>query len=182
MQFIRTLIIVFSSLIISKLYAGELGAKLNAQIELLPSCLINNNSVTDGTTNVNLGMVDFGDTTASFNGVLESSLVGDSGSGIQIQCSGVSQVKLTFGSGRNDGNVPLSYTENYYHALTNGADFVAYNLLYGKDRLVIKPNDFFIIDNVSQLQVVNIFGRAINDGTRISMGYYNDMIPVIVEF
>jgi spore coat protein U-like protein len=182
MQFTRALIMAISSLIISKVSAAELGAKLNTQIELLPSCSINNKPIADGTTNINLGEINFGDVNASFNNTIEAVLMGDAGAGIQIRCSGSSVVKLIFGSGQNDGKVPTSFAGNYYHALTNGADYLAYNLLYGVDQAVIKPNDSFVLNNVDQNQVIQVFGRVINNGTRVSMGNYSDVIPVTIEF
>ncbi|WP_332604304.1 spore coat protein U domain-containing protein [Acinetobacter sp. ESBL14] len=182
MHFIRALFITLLGYSVDTVYAGDLGAKLNTQIELLPSCFINNKPIADGTTNINLGEIDFGETNASFNEVIESSLIGENGAGIQIQCSGISQVKLTFGSGQNDVNVPSGFSGNYYHALTNGKDFVAYNLLYGENKLIIKPNDFFVLSNVNQPQNVIVFGRAINNGTRISMGSYSDIVPIVIEF
>lgn len=182
MQFNNILFLIILGCLTSNAFAGELGVKLNMKIELLPSCFINSKPISDGTTNINLGEINFGETTASFNEVIESSLVGEVGTGIQIQCSGTSMVKLTFGTGQNDGNVPSAFSGNYYHALTNGADFIAYNLLYGKDKVIIKPNDFFVLNNANQTQTVNILGRAINNGTHISMGEYRDNVSIVIEF
>ncbi|ENX36220.1 hypothetical protein F889_00379 [Acinetobacter colistiniresistens] len=182
MQFNRALIVAILSVWMSQVDAGELGAKLNTQIELLPSCSINNKSIFDGENSLKLGEINFGETTASFNGVIESSLVSDAGAGIQIRCVGIAAVKLTFGSGQNDGHIPKAFYGNYHHALSNGKDFLAYNLLYGTDKSIIKVNDSFILNNIAQTQTVRVFGRAINDGSPVSMGNYHDLVPVIIEF
>jgi spore coat protein U-like protein len=182
MQFNRALIMAILSLGISTVDAGELGAKLNTQIELLPSCSINNKTILDGENGLKLGEINFGETTASFNGIIESSLISEAGAGIQIQCAGISALKLTFGAGQNDGNIPTAFSENYHHALSNGKDFLAYNLLYGTDKRIIKANDFFILNNTAQTQTVRVFGRAINNGSPVSMGNYHDLVPVVIEF
>ncbi|MFX6085690.1 spore coat protein U domain-containing protein, partial [Acinetobacter baumannii] len=114
-----------------------IGAKLTSQIELLPSCSINNKVVENNTANLNFGSLDFGEATTAFNGVLEASLINNGNSGLQIQCAGISTVKIIFGSGNNDSKVPVSFSQNYYHALSNGKDFIAYNLLYGLNKQVI---------------------------------------------
>jgi spore coat protein U-like protein len=141
----------------AKINAGEIGAKLTNQIELLPSCSINNKVVENNATNLNFGTVDFGETSTGFNGVIDASLMNNGNSGLQIQCAGISTVKIIFGSGNNDSKVPASFSQNYYHALSNGRDFVAYNLLYGLDRQVIRANDAFILNDwYSHVEYVSI--------------------------
>ncbi|KHF78797.1 CsuA [Acinetobacter sp. neg1] len=182
MQSQSVLMVVVLTLFIPKVYANDLAVKLNTQIELLPSCTINNNIVSNKDSGLNLGEINFGEVRASFNKVLESSLLSNGGAGFKIKCSGIESVKISFGSGLNDGNVPLEYSDNYYHALTNGIDYLAYNLLYGIDRKVVKTNKFYILNNISQEQTVNIFGRVVNNGTPKSVGSYKDTIPVSIEF
>ncbi|MDR2249411.1 spore coat protein U domain-containing protein [Acinetobacter sp.] len=168
--------------LISSTNAREIGAKLNTQIELLPSCSINNKVVENNATNLNLGTVDFGENTTSFNGILEASLVDGGNSGLQIECVGISTLKITFGSGNNDSNVPASFSQNYYHALSNGRDFIAYNLLYGLSKQVIKANDIFILNDMNTKKNIDIFGQATHDGSRISNGEYTDIVPITIEF
>lgn len=182
MLFNRAFIFLYFSFIFSTVNAAELSAKLISKIELFPSCFINNQIVETDSENINLGELDFGEATSSFTGVIETSLSGNNGAGIQIKCSGMSSVKLIFGSGLNDTNVPSSFSQNYYHSLSNGEDYIAYNLLYGSDKQVIRPNDEFILNNVSQSQSVSVFGRAVNDGNHVSMGTYTDIVPITVEF
>lgn len=182
MIFNRGSVFIFFYFLISSVSAGEIGAKLNTQIELLPSCSINNKVVENNTANLNLGTIDFGETTTAFNGILEASLVNGGNSGLQIECAGISTVKITFGSGNNDSKVPALFSQNYYHALSNGRDFVAYNLLYGLNKQVIKANDVFILNDMNIKKNIDIFGQATHDSSRISKGEYTDIVPITIEF
>jgi len=182
MIFNRGSIFIISYFLISSLNAGGIGAKLTNQIELLPSCSINNKVVENNTTNLNFGTVDFGETSTGFNGVIDASLVNNGNSGLQIQCAGIPTVKIIFGSGNNDSKVPTSFSQNYYHALSNGRDFVAYNLLYGLNKQVIRANDAFILNDMNTKKNIDIFGQAIHDGGRISKGEYTDIVPITIEF
>ncbi|MDX8164387.1 spore coat protein U domain-containing protein [Acinetobacter pittii] len=182
MIFNRASAVIIFYFLIPSVNAGQIGAKLTSQIELLPSCSINNKIVENNTANLNFGTMDFGDTTTGFNGVLESSLMNNGNSGLQIECAGISTVKITFGAGRNDTQVPASFSQNYYHALSNGRDFVAYNLLYGLSKQVIKANDVFILNDMNIKKNIDIFGQATHDGSRISKGEYTDIVPITIEF
>ena len=182
MQFNRILIAGIFCSCISKIDAGELGAKLNTQIELLPSCSINNNSIVNEESKLNFGEINFGEATASFNGTIESSLINSDGVGLKIQCAGMASVKVKIGSGQNGNKIPIAFSGEYYYALSNGKDFLAYNLLFGADRVVIKPNDSFTLKNTSQVQEIYIFGRVVNNGYAVSTGNYIDLVSIVVEF
>ncbi len=60
--------------------------------------------------------------------------------------------------------------------------FVAYNLLYGLDKQVIRANDAFILNDMNTKKNIDIFGQAIHDGGRISKGEYRDIVPITIEF
>ncbi len=182
MIFNRGSAFIISYFLISLLNAGEIGAKLTSQIELLPSCSINNNVVENNAANLNFGTIDFGEATTGFKGVLEASLVNNGNSGFKIECAGISTVKIIFGAGNNDSNIPASFSQNYYHALSNGKDFIAYNLLYGLNKQVIKANEAFIINDMNNKKNIDIFGQAAHDGSRISKGEYKDIVPITIEF
>lgn len=182
MIFNRGSAFIISYFLISLLNAGEIGAKLTSQIELLPSCSINNNVVENNAANLNFGTIDFGEATTGFKGVLEASLVNNGNSGFKIECAGISTVKIIFGTGNNDSNIPASFSQNYYHALSNGKDFIAYNLLYGLNKQVIKANEAFILNDMNNKKNIDIFGQAAHDGSRISKGEYKDIVPITIEF
>lgn len=182
MIFNRGSAFIISYFLISLLNAGEIGAKLTSQIELLPSCSINNNVVENNAANLNFGTIDFGEATTGFKGVLEVSLVNNGNSGFKIECAGISTVKIIFGAGNNDSNIPASFSQNYYHALSNGKDFIAYNLLYGLNKQVIKANEAFILNDMNNKKNIDIFGQAAHDGSRISKGEYKDIVPITIEF
>lgn len=182
MIFNRGSAFIISYFLISLLNAGEIGAKLTSQIELLPSCSINNNVVENNAANLNFGTIDFGEATTGFKGVLEASLVNNGNSGFKIECAGISTVKIIFGAGNNDSNIPASFLQNYYHALSNGKDFIAYNLLYGLNKQVIKANEAFILNDMNNKKNIDIFGQAAHDGSRISKGEYKDIVPITIEF
>lgn len=182
MIFNRGSAFIISYFLISLLNAGEIGAKLTSQIELLPSCSINNNVVENNAANLNFGTIDFGEATTGFKGVLEASLVNNGNSGFKIECAGISTVKIIFGAGNNDSNIPASFSQNYYHALSNGKDFIAYNLLYGLNKQVIKANEAFILNDMNNKKNIDIFGQAAHDGSRISKGEYKDVVPITIEF
>lgn len=182
MIFNRGSAFIISYFLISLLNAGEIGAKLTSQIELLPSCSINNNVVENNAANLNFGTIDFGEATTGFKGVLEASLVNNGNSGFKIECAGISTVKIIFGAGNNDSNIPASFSQNYYNALSNGKDFIAYNLLYGLNKQVIKANEAFILNDMNNKKNIDIFGQAAHDGSRISKGEYKDIVPITIEF
>lgn len=182
MIFNRGSAFIISYFLISLLNAGEIGAKLTSQVELLPSCSINNNVVENNAANLNFGTIDFGEATTGFKGVLEASLVNNGNSGFKIECAGISTVKIIFGAGNNDSNIPASFSQNYYHALSNGKDFIAYNLLYGLNKQVIKANEAFILNDMNNKKNIDIFGQAAHDGSRISKGEYKDIVPITIEF
>ncbi|WP_223525775.1 spore coat protein U domain-containing protein [Acinetobacter baumannii] len=182
MIFNRGSAFIISYFLISLLNAGEIGAKLTSQIELLPSCSINNNVVENNAANLNFGTIDFGEATTGFKGVLEASLVNNGNSGFKIECAGISTVKIIFGAGNNDSNIPASFSQNYYHALSNGKDFIAYNLLYGLNKQVIKANEAFILNDMNNKKNSDNFGQAAHDGNRISKGEYKDIVPITIEF
>lgn len=182
MIFNRGSAFIISYFLISLLNAGEIGAKLTSQIELLPSCSINNNVVENNAANLNFGTIDFGEATTGYKGVLEASLVNNGNSGFKIECAGISTVKIIFGAGNNDSNIPASFSQNYYHALSNGKDFIAYNLLYGLNKQVIKANEAFILNDMNNKKNIDIFGQAAHDGSRISKGEYKDIVPITIEF
>lgn len=182
MIFNRGSAFIISYFLISLLNAGEIGAKLTSQIELLPSCSINNNVVENNAANLNFGTIDFGEATTGFKGVLEASLVNNGNSGFKIECAGISTVKIIFGAGNNDSNIPASFSQNYYHALSNGKDFIAYNLLYGLNKQVIKANEAFILNDMNNKKNIDIFGQAAHDGSRISKDEYKDIVPITIEF
>lgn len=182
MIFNRGSAFIISYFLISLVNAGEIGAKLTSQIELLPSCSVNNNVVENNAANLNFGTIDFGEATTSFKGVLEASLVNNGNSGFQIEGAGISTVKIIFGAGNNDSNIPASFSQNYYHALSNGRDFIAYNLLYGLNKQVIKANEAFILNDMNNKKNIDIFGQAAHDGSRISKGEYKDIVPITIEF
>ncbi|OLV69136.1 protein CsuA, partial [Acinetobacter baumannii] len=100
----------------------------------------------------------------------------------KIECAGISTVKIIFGAGNNDSNIPASFSQNYYHALSNGKDFIAYNLLYGLNKQVIKANEAFILNDMNNKKNIDIFGQAAHDGSRISKGEYKDIVPITIEF
>lgn len=182
MIFNRGSAFIISYFLISLVNAGEIGAKLTSQIELLPSCSVNNNVVENNAANLNFGTIDFGEATTSFKGVLKASLVNNGNSGFQIECADISTVKIIFGAGNNDSNIPASFSQNYYHALSNGRDFIAYNLLYGLNKQVIKANEAFILNDMNNKKNIDIFGQAAHDGSRISKGEYKDIVPITIEF
>ncbi|MFX7636637.1 hypothetical protein ABTJ61_19115, partial [Acinetobacter baumannii] len=79
-------------------------------------------------------------------------------------------------------NKAVSFSQNYYHALSNGRDFIAYNLLYGLNKQVIKANEVFILNDMNNKKNIDIFGQAAHDGSRISRGEYKDIVPITIEF
>lgn len=163
-------------------HAGQLGAKLKLQIELESSCQVNNQTVSTGARGLNLGQLDFGETMASFNHVIETGLTNASGSGLTIQCLNNSPIKITFGNGQNDGQVPLSFRTNYFRAMSNGTDYLAYNILYGSNRDELRPNQFITLNNNGQPQTLDLIGQTVNNGQPVSLGHYTDTIPITIEF
>lgn len=174
--------LLLCSIVSSLTSAGQLAAKLNVQLELEPSCQINNQSVNNGTTGLNFGQLNFGETTAAFDRVIETSLSNASASGLTIQCPGNSPIKVTFGAGQNDSKVPAPFGENYFRAISNGTDFLAYNIVYGTAREALRPNQTITLTNNGQPQTLNLMGQTVNNGRSVSLGQYTDTIPITIEF
>ncbi|WP_151798747.1 spore coat protein U domain-containing protein [Acinetobacter bereziniae] len=174
--------LLLCSIVSSLSNAGQLAAKLNVQLELEPSCQINNQYVNNGTNGLNFGQLDFGETTAAFNQVIETSLSLGSTSGLTIQCPGNAPIKVTFGAGQNDSKVPAPFGANYFRAISNGTDFLAYNILYGTAREVLRPDQSITLTNNGQSQTLNLMGQTVNNGRSVSLGQYTDTIPITIEF
>ncbi|HGF9378881.1 TPA: protein CsuA, partial [Acinetobacter nosocomialis] len=60
--------------------------------------------------------------------------------------------------------------------------FIAYNLLYGLNKQVIRANDVFILNDMNTKKNIDIFGQAVHDGSGISKGEYKDIVPITIEF
>ena len=174
--------LLLCSIVASLTSAGQLSAKLNVQLELEPSCKINNQSVNNGTSGLNFGQLDFGETTAAFNQVIETNLSNASTSGLTIQCPGNSPIKITFGAGQNDTKIPAPFGANFFRAISNGTDFLAYNILYGTAREALRPNQSITLTNNGQPQTLNLMGQTVNNGRAVSLGQYTDTIPITIEF
>ncbi len=165
----------------SQAICADLQVKLNTQIELLPSCRVNDQQYIQGSTGLNFGELNFGNVSANFKGILDTTLSNGSYSLIKIQCNGSAAIKLIFGSGENDNKIPNNMQENYFRALSNGEHYIAYNLLYGADRKKLKPNDVLTF-NTDQDINVDLYGKAILQDQVISNGRYRDIIRISIEF
>jgi spore coat protein U-like protein len=177
----RFSIFVFALFCTLQLHAGELNAVLNTQIELLAACLINDQTYLDPTTGLDFGQIDFGEISASSTGTMDAVLSNQSLSSIKIQCSGLSTVNISFGAGLHDDHVPAALQNRYFHALSNGTDYVAYNLIYGDERQVLRPEQSISLSGGTTLEI-KLYGQAILDAQRISTGLYRDAVPVTIEF
>lgn len=163
--------------------ADVLEVKLNTQIELLPSCVINDQQYLDGAKGLNLGMLNFGKFPASYNGILEASLSSGLRNSINIRCNGtLNGISIIFGAGKNDSNVPDSVKDTYFRALSNGSYYIAYNLIYGLSKQVLKPQDKLPFQNKNEIVNIDLYGKATLSDPAISTGIYTDVIPVVIEF
>ncbi|MCX5468623.1 spore coat protein U domain-containing protein [Acinetobacter nematophilus] len=178
----QSLWLLACSLLSSIAIAGQMSAKLNLQLELESSCNINNQPIDDGTNGLNFGQLNFGEVSASFNHVLETSLSNGSTAGLTIQCPENLPIRITFGAGLHDNHVPAPFNTNYFHAVSNGTDFLAYNILYGSGFEILRPNQSVTLNNNGQLQTLNLTGRTVNNGRAVSLGQYTDTIPITIEF
>lgn len=124
-------------------WAEQLAATLTTQLELLPSCVINGQNTSQGSVGLQLGQLNFGETTAAFHGLIHTKLTQGSQAGLSIQCSGSSPIKITFGAGQHDQKVPVAFNTNYFRAVSNGKDYLAYNLLQGSgmNARVLRPSE-----------------------------------------
>ncbi|TCM63799.1 spore coat protein U-like protein [Acinetobacter calcoaceticus] len=175
---------VFMALLISSnaYSADQLQVKLDTQIELLPACMINDQHYDDGTSGLKFGVLNFGEATATHNGVIDTALSGGVNSAIKIQCNGSSTINIKFGSGKNDAQVPNEVKANYYRAMSNGTNYVGYNLLYGTNKQVLKPEHVISLSNNGQAHHLELYGQAILKGQTITLGTYSDIIPITIEF
>lgn len=175
-------VVLVCSFIYSLSWAGQLSATLTTQLELLPACVINGQNVGQGSAGLQLGQLDFGSTTAAFHGIIQTKLTHGSSSGLSIQCSGYSPIKITFAAGQYDHKVPAAFAQNYFRALSNGKDYLAYNLLYGSNSQVLQPNESITLNNNGQTYILDLSGQVINNGQAVSRGSYSDIIPIVIEF
>jgi len=174
------LILGFSSL---PVFSGQQSLLLKTQIELLPSCLINEQKVVSDRI-FNFGQINFGEVVASFNGVIDGQLhqVGARNAGIKILCSSNAPIKVIFDAGKHPQNIPSDFAANYFRALSNGNDYLAYNLLYGTKKQVLKSSDVIIIPNDGKAFDLEISGQVINNGKPVSIGQYTDTVSILIEF
>lgn len=163
--------------------SAELQAKLNTQIELLASCMVNDRQYASGATGLNFGTINFGKIAASYNGTVEASLNNGINSSIKIQCnSTLNSIKIIFGAGENDNNVPEQAKTTHFRALRNGDHYIAYNLAYSASKKILKPLDQLSFLNDSQILNIDLYGQVVFADQSIAIGIYRDVIPVIIEF
>ncbi|WP_038344987.1 spore coat protein U domain-containing protein [Acinetobacter sp. A47] len=181
--FIRSLIFFILGFYSLPVFSGQQSFLLKTQIELLPSCLINDQKVISDQV-FNFGQINFGEVAASFNGVIEGQLhqVNAPGSGIKIWCSSHAPVKLTFDGGRHRQNIPSDFAANYFRALSNGKDYLAYNLLYGAKKQVLKSSEIITIPNDGKVFDLELSGQVTNNGHPVSIGQYTDTVSILIEF
>lgn len=166
----------------SQLFAADLQATLKTQIELLPSCVINDQHYDQGAQNIKFGELNFGEVASSYQGVIDTTLSHATHNAIKVKCSGTAQIMVTFGAGQNDSNVPDAVKANYFRALSNGRDFIGYNLLYSANKQVMKPQQKLSLNNDGQAQFIELYGQASLKGPSVSIGTYRDIIPITIEF
>ena len=180
-----TLLPVYTALALlslaAQLHAGQLAAQLKPQIELQAACIVNNQMYLDGASAAHFGDLDFGEHSASFSGVIETALSGTQQNAIHIQCSDNAEVNVTLGAGQHDANVPTDAKSTYLHALSNGQDYVAYNLLNGDDHSIIGAQQRISHSGATAL-LIHLYAQASLSGHRISTGQYRDTITISIEF
>ncbi|WP_224992572.1 spore coat protein U domain-containing protein [Acinetobacter pittii] len=164
-------------------FSGQQTVFLKTQIELLPSCLINDQKNTSDRV-LSFGQINFGEVRASFSGVVDGQLhqLNARNSGIKILCSSRAPVKVIFDGGKHTQNIPADFVSQYFRALSNGKDYLAYNLLYGTKKQVIKSNEIITIPNDGKVFNLELSGQVINNGKPVSLGQYTDTVSILIEF
>lgn len=163
-------------------FAGELTAYMNMQIELKPSCEVNGQRYSEDVSGLDFGTLDFGEAAANQSGTLNTSLTNIHGNRINIRCSGSNDFKVIFGAGKHDGRVPANQQANYFRAMSNGTDYVAYNLLYGPNRIVQKPQSSRSFASNNTQHGLELHAQAILAGNNVASGEYSDSITIMIEF
>lgn len=180
----KTILSALISLSVASSYslAADLNVSLQMQIELLPSCVVNRQYYNAGSSGVDFGRLDFGEVAAYQSITLNTSLINQNDNRISIQCSGVGDFKMLFGAGKNDNKVPVKQQGKFFRAMSNGRDYVAYNLLFGPNKLVQKPQSSVFLPSNNTQHSIELYAEAILDGKRITAGEYSDMISITIEF
>lgn len=163
-------------------FAAELNVSLNTQIELLPSCAVDQQYYDAGVSGLDFGQLDFGEVAAYQSITINTSLTNSNGNRISIRCSGSGHIKMLFGAGENDNQVPTKQQGNYFRAMSNGRDYVAYNLLFGPNKLVQKPQSSVYLPSNNVQYSIELYAQAVLGGNRITTGEYSDTIAITIEF
>ncbi|AOA57051.1 spore coat protein U domain-containing protein [Acinetobacter larvae] len=164
-------------------HAAELKANLTSQIELLPSCKINDQHYAQDHSGIHWGEINFGDMALNHRGALQATLKNDYLNRIKIECSDQTLLSVTFGAGQNDQHIPAQMKNNYFHAMSNGQHFIAYNLLHGSDKQVIKPQQAIHLPNDQKIFYLQLYGQVeLAPNQMVSRGNYTDLIPMTIKF
>lgn len=163
-------------------FAGELTAYMNMQIDLKPSCEVNGQRYSSDLSGLDFGTLNFGEAAANQSGTLNTSLTNNHGNRINIRCSGTHNFKVIFGAGQHDARVPANHQANYFRAMSNGSVYVAYNLLYGPNKTVQKPQSSVSLASNNTQHAVELYAQATLAGSNVTSGEYSDSIPITIEF
>lgn len=163
-------------------FAGELTAYMNMQIDLKPSCEVNGKRYSGDVSGLDFGTLDFGEAAANQGGTVNTSLTNNHGNRINIRCSGTNNFKVIFGAGKHDGRVPANQQANYFRAMSNGNSYVAYNLLYGPNKTVQKPQSSVSLASNNTQHAVELYAQATLAGNNVTSGEYSDSIAITIEF
>ena len=174
-----TIIYVFSSV---RSYAETGTIRLNTKIEFFESCLINNQGVDKNANNTSFGELNFGNYSATFDGSQQTQLTSNNGAGLTIRCEQGISPRIKFGPGLHDRSVPEAFASQYFRAVSNGQDYIAYNIILASSNEVLSPNKTINLNRNGEAQTLNIIGEVVNNGRTVSAGQYTDTIAVTLEF
>lgn len=175
--------ILLSGAIMSAPAYADITGTVDATITLTTACRINNTVVSNSSTGVNFGTIDFG-TQNSYFTTADAQLVGTAGPGIVIQCSNGIEPTIAFSGGSFAGsgtsNTGTTGARSMKH--TTSAQYVTYNLYRDAGRgTAIPVNGTITLATDGSVQTVPVFGRAFGANGLVT-GTYNDVVVVTISF
>lgn len=173
--------LMFSILAISSftvVYAGQGQTNLPASINLIPACLINTSSATNGNINSSLGTLNFGQKSIFFN--TASTTLINQFNAIKVYCPLNSQVNLNFNAGQNSADV--SHQNGLDRAMSNGAGkFIEYKIYKdNQNGMLLTPQVNLTLTGGVEHEI-KIYAEAFNNNN-VVVGQYSDQITITITF
>lgn len=156
-------------------YADSVTGTVNVKITLTGGCLVGTDPIQENDV---LGDIDFGSHSTLFDQA-DGQLLNSSASALEVRCNSTIAPTFTVVNGVNDAQ-----GGSYNHAMANSSVYVPYSLYSdaGRSQIVNNGSAFFTSANDGSVETVNLYARAYNPNTPLTVGDYTDILTIRIDF